>query len=134
MRISDWSSDVCSSDLAARLCRLCRAHLRIPAMAAKGGLDRGLGGEATAADPSALGDPPRIRAILPDPARAGRRVSYSELLGDLDFRVTPPPMRAVCLRLAKVEHLWALDGEPAVQATASRERGRPSYAPGACWK
>src|SRR3546814_19140544 len=82
MRISDWSSDVCSSDLAARLCRLCRAHLRIPAMAAKGGLDRGLGGEATAADASALGDAPRIRAILTDAVREGRSVSYSELLGD----------------------------------------------------
>src|SRR3546814_16676644 len=108
MRISDWSSDVCSSDLAARLCRLCRAHLRIPAMAAKGGLDRGLGGEATAADASALGDAPRIRAILTDAAREGRSVSYSELLGDLGFRFTRHKMRGVCRDRKRV--VWGKSG------------------------
>ena len=60
-------------------------------MAAK---DQGLGSEESPADVSALGDAPRIRAILIKAARAGRSVSYSELLGDLGFRFTRPKMRA----------------------------------------
>ena len=74
-------------------------------MAAK---DQGLGGEATAADASALGDAPRIRAILTEAAREGRSVSYSELLGDLGFRFTRPKMRAVCKTLA-IERAQAVD-------------------------
>src|SRR3546814_8646007 len=140
MRISDWSSDVCSSDLprlpdlhadpvvgqgaarkgaaqdAPRLCRLCPAHLGIPAMAAK---DQGLGAPETAADVSALGDAPRIRAILTAAAREGRSVSYSELLGDLGFRFTRPKMRAVCRTLEEVDRLAALEDRKSTRLNSS---------------
>ena len=61
-------------------------------------------------DRPALGDAPRIRAILTAAAREGRSVSYSELLGDLGFRFTRPKMRAVCRTLEEVDRLCALDG------------------------
>ena len=96
-------------------------------MAAK---DGGLGGEALAADASALGDAPRIRAILTEAARAGRAVSYSELLGDLGFRFTRPKMRAVCKTLSEVDRLCALDGEPDLAVLVVRESDR---LPGQGW-
>jgi len=99
-------------------------------MAAKGALDQGLGGEATAADAGALGDAPRIRAILTEAAREGRSVSYSELLGDLGFRFTRPKMRAVCRTLAEVDRLCALDGEPDLAVLVVRESDR---LPGQGW-
>jgi hypothetical protein len=82
--------------------------------------DQGLGQEATAADVSALGDAPRIRAILTAAAREGRSVSYSELLGDLGFRFTRPKMRAVCRTLEEVDRLCALDGEPYLAVVVGR--------------
>jgi len=99
-------------------------------VAAKGALDGGLGGEALAADASALGDAPRIRSILTEAARAGRAVSYSELLGDLGFRFTRPKMRAVCKTLAEVDRLCALDGEPDLAVLVVRESDR---LPGQGW-
>lgn len=96
-------------------------------MAAK---DQGLGQEATAADVSALGDAPRIRAILTAAAREGRSVSYSELLGHLGFRFTRPKMRAVCRTLEEVDRLCALDGEPDLAVLLVRESDR---LPGQGW-
>ena len=99
-------------------------------MAAKGALDGGLGGEESPADVSALGDAPRIRAILTAAARAERSVSYSELLGDLGFRFTRPKMRAVCRTLEEVDRLSAIDGEPDLAVLVVRESDR---LPGQGW-
>lgn len=99
-------------------------------MAAKGALDGGLGGKESPADVSALGDAPRIRAILIDAARAARSVSYSELLGDLGFRFTRPKMRAVCRTLEEVDRLSAIDGEPDLAVLVVRESDR---LPGQGW-
>lgn len=97
-------------------------------MAAK---DPGLGGEDGGADDlSALSDAPRIRAMLIDAARAGRSVSYSELLGDLGFRFTRPKVRAVCRTLEEVDRLCALDGEPDLAVLLVRESDR---LPGQGW-
>ena len=99
-------------------------------MAAKGALDGDLGGAERPADAAALGDAPRIRAILIDAARAGRSVSYSELLGDLGFRFTRPKMRALCKTLEKVDRLSAMDGEPDLAVLVVRESDR---LPGQGW-
>ena len=96
-------------------------------MAAK---DQGLGEAESAADVGALGDAPRIRKILTGAARAGRSVSYSELLGDLGFRFTRPKMRAVCRTLAEVDRLCARDGEPDLAVLVVRESDR---LPGQGW-
>lgn len=99
-------------------------------MAAKKSRDEGLGSTASAADVSALGDAPRIRALLIAAARAGRSVSYSELLGDLGFRFTRPKMRAVCKTLEEVDRLSALDGQPDLAVLVVRESDR---LPGQGW-
>ncbi|WP_188237185.1 ribose-phosphate pyrophosphokinase [Sphingopyxis sp. LK2115] len=96
-------------------------------MAAK---DEGLGGAVAADDAGVLGDAPRIRAILTDAARAGRSVSYSELLGDLGFRFTRPKMRALCKTLAEVDRLCAFDGQPDLAVLVVRESDR---LPGQGW-
>ncbi len=95
-------------------------------------LDPGLDGAASVpADAGALGDAPRIRAILTEAAREGRSVSYSELLGELGFRFTRPKMRAVCKTLEEVDRLAALDGEPDLAVLVVRESDR---LPGqGCW-
>jgi hypothetical protein len=96
-------------------------------MAAK---DQGLGSDESPADVSALGDAPRIRAILTAAAREGRSVSYSELLSDLGFRFTRPKMRAVCRTLEEVDRLCAIDGEPDLAVLLVRESDR---LPGQGW-
>ena len=99
-------------------------------MAAAIARDQGLGGAPVPADASALGDAPRIRAMLTGAARDGRSVSYSELLGDLGFRFTRPKMRAVCKTLAEVDRLCAADGEPDLAVLVGRESDR---LPGQGW-
>ena len=94
-------------------------------------IDGGLDAEQPApADVSALGDAPRIRAILTRAAREGRSVSYSELLGELGFRFTRPKMRAICRTLARVDELCAADGEPDLAVLVVRESDR---LPGQGW-
>ena len=95
-----------------------------------GARDGDLGGEESPADVSALADAPRIRAILIAAARAGRSVSYSELLGDLGFRFTRPKMRAVCKTLEEVDRLSAAGGEPDLAVLVVRESDR---LPGQGW-
>ena len=92
--------------------------------------DEGLGDAPVPEDVSALGDAPRIRAILIEAAREGRSVSYSELLGDLGFRFTRPKMRAVCRTLEEVDRLCAMDGEPDLAVLLVRESDR---LPGQGW-
>ena len=103
---------------------------RIYPMAAKASRDQGLGGAPVPADASALGDAPRIRAILTAAAREGRSVSYSELLGDLDHAFARPPKCAVCKTLAEVDRLCAMDGEPDLAVLLVRESDR---LPGQGW-
>lgn len=94
-------------------------------------LDPGLDTDApVAADVGALGDAPRIRAILTAAARKGQSVSYSELLGDLGFRFTRPKMRAVCRTLEEVDRLCAADGQPDMAVLVVRESDR---LPGQGW-
>ena len=94
-------------------------------------IDGGLDADApTPADVSALGDAPRIRAILTQAAREGRSMSYSELLGELGFRFTRPKMRAICRTLARVDELCAADGEPDLAVLVVRESDR---LPGQGW-
>lgn len=90
-------------------------------MAGRASRDQGLGDAPAPADVGALGDAPRIRAILTRAAREGRAVSYSELLGDLGFRFTRPKMRAVCQTLGEVDRLCAIDGEPDLAVLVVRE-------------
>jgi hypothetical protein len=87
-------------------------------MAIDGGLDPD---QPAPADVSALGDAPRIRAILTAAAREGRPVSYSQLLGELGFRFTRPKMRAICRTLMRVDELCAADGEPDLAVLVVRE-------------
>jgi hypothetical protein len=99
-------------------------------VAAKASRDQGLGGAPVPADAAALGDAPRIRAILTDAAREGRSVSYSELLGELGFRFTRPKMRALCKTLGEVDRLCAAEGEPDLAVLVVRESDR---LPGQGW-
>lgn len=92
--------------------------------------DQGLDGAPIAADAGALADAPRIRAILTQAAQDGRSVSYSELLGELGFRFTRPKMRALCMTLAEVDRLCALDGEPDLAVLVVRKSDR---LPGQGW-
>ncbi|MEY4270999.1 MAG: hypothetical protein RLZZ58_2215 [Pseudomonadota bacterium] len=92
-----------------------------------GGLDID---QPDAADVSALGDAPRIRAYLIDAARDGQSVSYSELLGHLGFRFTRPKMRAICKTLCRVDELSAADGQPDLAVLVVRESDR---LPGQGW-
>lgn len=96
-------------------------------MAKDGGLDPD---HPVASDTSALGDAPRIRALLTEAAKQGRSVSYSELLGELGFRFTRPKMRAICRTLARVDELCAADGEPDLAVLVVRESDR---LPGQGW-
>jgi hypothetical protein len=74
-----------------------------------------------AADITALHDVARIRSMLEQCARAGRPISYSELLLNLGFRFTRPKMRAVCKTLDKIDQLTAQDGAPALAVLVVRE-------------
>ncbi|WP_033074762.1 hypothetical protein [Sphingopyxis sp. MWB1] len=92
--------------------------------------DEGLGAAIVPADAAALGDAPRLRAILTEAAREGRSVSYSEILGELGFRFTRPKMRALCKTLGEVDRLCAADGEPDLAVLVVRESDR---LPGQGW-
>jgi len=87
-------------------------------MAIDGGLDVD---PPAPADAAALGDAARIRAYLTDAARAGRAVSYTELLAELGFRFTRPKMRSLCRTLMRVDELCAADGEPDLAVLVVRE-------------
>jgi hypothetical protein len=73
------------------------------------------------ADISALYDVDRIEAMMQAAARAGRWLSYSELLLSLGFRFTRPKMRAVCKTLEAVDTRAAAHGEPELAVLLVRE-------------
>jgi hypothetical protein len=73
------------------------------------------------ADISALYDVDRIETMMQAAARAGRWLSYSELLLSLGFRFTRPKMRAVCKTLEAVDTRAAARGEPELAVLLVRE-------------
>ena len=78
-------------------------------------------GLAPAEDRSALYDVPRITALLHDAARAGRALSYSELLGKLGLRFTRPKMRTLCTTLDTVDQEAHGKGQPELAVLLVRE-------------
>ncbi len=80
--------------------------------------------------PGAIADVGRVRALLIAAARAGRAVSYSELLGSLGHRFTRPKMRALCRTLDAIDREAVASGEPALAVLVVRETDR---LPGQGW-
>ena len=72
-------------------------------------------------DASAIADVPRVRALLIEAARAGRAVSYAELLGQLDLRFTRPKMRTLCKTLDAIDAAGQAAGEPELAVLVVRE-------------
>ncbi len=83
-----------------------------------------------AADAHDLGDVGRVRGLLIDAARAGRAVSYTELLNALGHRFTRPRMRAVCRTLDAIDRDAAATSEPPLAVLVVRESDR---LPGQGW-
>lgn len=83
-----------------------------------------------AADAHDLGDVARVRGLLIEAARAGRAVSYTELLNALGHRFTRPRMRAVCRTLDAIDRDAAGVGEPPLAVLVVRESDR---LPGQGW-
>lgn len=77
-------------------------------------------GFAEARGAGAIADVVRVRSELLDAARAGRSLSYSELLQALGFRFTRPKMRALCRTLDAIDAGRA-PGEPALAVLVVRE-------------
>lgn len=69
----------------------------------------------------AIGDAPRIRALLIDAAREARAVSYSELLALLGLRFTRPKMRALCTTLDAIDAAGRGADEPELAVLVVRE-------------
>jgi hypothetical protein len=82
-------------------------------------IDEFFGGDPS--DTSAIHDVARIEAIVRDAARAGRAISYSDLLGQLGFRFTRPKMRQVCRTLDEVDRRAAATGQPELAVLVVRE-------------
>lgn len=59
-----------------------------------------------------LADPQEVRAILIASARAGRAISYSEMLGLLGHDFSRPKMRQLCKVLGHVDDEAEGKGEP----------------------
>lgn len=78
--------------------------------------------EGFTADPGAgaIADVARVRSELVTAARAGRAISYSELLQALGFRFTRPKMRALCRTLDAID-AGRGSGEPALAVLVVRE-------------
>ena len=81
-------------------------------------------------DAGAIADVSRVRALLIDAARAGRAVSYAELLGLLGLRFTRPRMRALCKTLDAIDLAGTMAGEPELAVLVVRESDR---LPGQGW-
>ena len=62
-----------------------------------------------------------MRGELLTAARAGRAVSYSELLGALGHRFTRPKMRALCRTLDAIDEGERAAGEPELAVLVVRE-------------
>lgn len=71
--------------------------------------------------PAAVSDVDAVRAILVATARAGRSISYSELLASLGHRFTRPKMRALCKTLEAIDRAGSAAGEPELAVLVVRE-------------
>ena len=81
--------------------------------------DEGFG--STSSDVGAIADLPRVRSLLIAAARAGRAVSYAELLGQLGLRFTRPKMRNLCKTLDAIDAAGQAAGEPELAVLVVRE-------------
>ncbi|MEI6485322.1 MAG: ribose-phosphate pyrophosphokinase [Sphingomonadales bacterium] len=75
-------------------------------------------------------DLPDIRALLVVAARAGRDLSYSEMLLALGHRFSRPKMRALCRLLDQIDSEGRARGEPELAVLVVRESDR---LPGQGW-
>ena len=75
-------------------------------------------------------DLPDIRALLIAAARAGRDLSYSEMLLALGHRFSRPKMRALCRLLDQIDSEGRAAGEPELAVLVVRESDR---LPGQGW-
>ena len=70
---------------------------------------------------AALADPEVVRAHLVAAARAGRSVTYAELLERLGYPFSRPRMRQLCARLGEVDARGAARGEPELAVLVVRQ-------------
>lgn len=75
-------------------------------------------------------DMPEVKALLVAAARAGRDLSYSEMLLALGYRFTRPKMRALCRLLDAIDAEGCAAGEPQLAVLVVRESDR---LPGQGW-
>lgn len=68
-----------------------------------------------------LADPGEVRAILLASAKAGRAISYSEVLQLLGHHFTRPKMRALCKVLACIDEEAEERGEPELAVLVVRQ-------------
>lgn len=71
--------------------------------------------------PGSIADVALVRTLLVEAARAGRAISYSELLRALGHRFTRPKMRALCRTLDAIDTAGAAAGEPGLAVLVVRE-------------
>jgi len=75
-------------------------------------------------------DLPDVKALLVAAARAGRDLSYSEMLLALGYRFSRPKMRSLCRLLDAIDAEGRLAGEPELAVLVVRESDR---LPGQGW-
>jgi len=75
-------------------------------------------------------DLPEIKALLIAAARAGRDLSYSEMLLALGYRFSRPKMRSLCRLLDAIDEAGRAVGEPELAVLVVRESDR---LPGQGW-
>ena len=75
-------------------------------------------------------DLPEVRALLIAAARAGRDLSYSEMLLALGYRFSRPKMRSLCRLLDAIDAEGRSAGEPELAVLVVRESDR---LPGQGW-
>jgi hypothetical protein len=70
---------------------------------------------------AALAEPGEVRLHLVAAARAGRALTYSELLERLGYSFSRPKMRALCVLLGAVDQAAAAAGEPELAVLVVRQ-------------
>jgi hypothetical protein len=85
---------------------------------------------AAPVEKSAISDAVLQRQILTDIAKAGRYITYGDLLQQLGYSFTRPKMRALCQTLAEVDRNCVADGEPELAVLVVRAEDK---LPGQGW-
>lgn len=70
---------------------------------------------------AALAEPDEVRLHLVAAAKAGRALSYGELLEQLGYSFSRPKMRALCVILGTVDEAGARRGEPELAVLVVRQ-------------